>query len=321
MLRRWLATSAFFLIACCASSLAEDWPTRPIRAIVPFTPGSATDIIPRTVFAEVQKQLGQPIVIENRIGAGGTIGIAAAAKSAPDGYTILVASSAYTTVPATYANLPYDPLHDLYPVIPLANMANVLVVSPDKGINTLDDFVRQARARHGSMNYVTLGVGSAAHLNAERFRLAAKFDAQPVSYKGAPEGLMEVMTGRIDFYFSPLLPALSLIRDGKLKALAVSSAERSPDLAQVPTTKEAGYPDTDYNFWFGIFVPAKTPSEIVQRLYGETERALRNPEVNEKLAKLGIQPMPMSSSQFGDYIRKELEQNAQLATSIGIKPQ
>jgi len=130
-----------------------------------------------------------------------------------------------------------------------------------------------------------------------------------------------VMTGRIDFYFSPLLPALSLIRDGKLKALAVSSAERSPDLAQVPTTKEAGYPDTDYNFWFGIFVPAKTPSEIVQRLYGETERALRNPEVNEKLAKLGIQPMPMSSSQFGDYIRKELEQNAQLATSIGIKPQ
>src|SRR3974390_983665 len=146
MLRRWLATSAFFLFAYCASSLAEDWPSRPIRAIVPFTPGSATDIIPRTVFAEVQKQLGQPIVIENRVGAGGTIGIAAAAKSAPDGYTILVASSAYTTVPATYANLPYDPLHDLYPVIPLANMANVLVVSPDKGMNTLDDFVRQGRA-------------------------------------------------------------------------------------------------------------------------------------------------------------------------------
>jgi len=315
------ALVAIAALALTGAARAEDWPTRPIRAIVPFTPGSATDIIPRTVFAEVQKQLGQPIVIENRIGAGGTIGIAAAAKSAPDGYTILVASSAYTTVPATYANLPYDPLHDLYPVIPLANMANVLVVSPDKGINTLDDFVRQARARQGSMNYVTLGVGSAAHLNAERFRLAAKFDAQPVSYKGAPEGLMEVMTGRIDFYFSPLLPALSLIRDGKLKALAVSSAERSPDLAQVPTTTEAGYPDTDYNFWFGIFVPAKTPSEIVQRLYGETERALRNPEVKEKLAKLGIQPMPMSSSQFGDYIRKELEQNAQLATSIGIKPQ
>jgi tripartite-type tricarboxylate transporter receptor subunit TctC len=321
MFLRWLVTSAFLLIACCTPSLAEDWPTRPIRAIVPFTPGSATDIIPRTVFAEVQKQLGQPIIIENRVGAGGTIGIAAAAKSAPDGYTILVASSAYTTVPATYANLPYDPMQDLHAVIPLANMANVLVVSPDKGMNTLDDFVKQARARQGSMNYVTLGVGSAAHLNAERFRLAAKFDAQPVPYKGAPEGLMEVMTGRIDFYFSPLLPAMSLIRDGKLKALAVSSAERSPDLAQVPTTTEAGYPDTDYNFWFGIFVPAKTPAGIVQRLYAETEKALRNPEVKEKLAKLGVQPMPMTSSQFSDYVRKEIEQNARLAKSIGIKPQ
>jgi tripartite-type tricarboxylate transporter receptor subunit TctC len=161
---RWLATSALLLVVSCAPSLAKDWPTRPIRAIVPFTPGSATDVIPRTVFAEVQKQLGQPIIIENRVGAGGTIGIAAAAKSAPDGYTLLVASSAYTTVPATYANLSYDPVHDLQPIIPLANMANVLVVSPDKGINTLDDFVQQARARQGSMNYVTLA-SAARHIS------------------------------------------------------------------------------------------------------------------------------------------------------------
>ncbi len=321
MFLRWLVTLTVLLIGCSAPVFAETWPTRPIRAIVPFTPGSATDIIPRTVFAEVQKQLGQPIIIENRVGAGGTIGIATAAKATPDGYTILVASSAYTTVPTTYANLPYDPLHDLNAVIPLANMANVLVVSPGKGVKTVNDFVAEARERKGSMNYVTLGVGSAAHLNAERFRLAAKFDAQPVSYKGAPEGLTEVMTGRIDFYFSPLLPALSLIRDGKLTALAVSSVERSPELPEVPTTTEAGFPNTDYNFWFGVFVPAKTPPEIVQRLYEETDKALHNADVKEKLAKLGVQPMPMTSSQFSSYIGKELEQNRQLANSIGIKPQ
>lgn len=320
MVSRWLVMLTALFIGCSTQALAEDWPTRPIRVIVPFTPGSATDIIPRTVFAEVQKQLGQPIIVENRVGAGGTIGIAAAAKATPDGYTILVMSSAYTTVPTTYANLPYDPLHDLNPVIPLANMANVLVVSPGK-MKTVNEFVKEARARKGSMNYVTLGVGSAAHLNAERFRLAAKFDAQPVSYKGAPEGLTEVMTGRIDFYFSPLLPALSLIRDGKLEALAVSSLERSPELPQVPTTTEAGFPNSEYNFWFGVFVPAKTPPEITKRLYDETEKALRNPDVRDKLSKLGVQPMPMTSPQFSDYVRKELEDNKVLADSIGIKPQ
>ena len=320
MLLRWLVTLTVLLVASSAPSFAQDWPTRPIRVIVPFTPGSATDIIPRTVFAEVQKQLGQPIIVENRVGAGGTIGIAAAAKATPDGYTILVMSSAYTTVPTTYANLPYDPLRDLTPVIPLANMANVLVVSPGK-VKTVHEFVKEAQARKGSMNYVTLGIGSAAHLNAERFRLAAKFDAQPVSFKGAPEGLTEVMTGRIDFYFSPLLPAMSLIRDGKLQALAVSSLQRSPELPQVPTTTEAGFPNSEYNFWFGVFVPAKTPPEITTRLYDETEKALRNPEVREKLSKLGVQPMPMTSQQFSDYVRKELEDNKVLANSIGIKPQ
>ena len=281
----------------------------------------ATGIIPRTVFAEVQKQLGQPIIIENRVGAGGTIGIGAVAKSNPDGYTILVASSAYTTVPTTYANLSYDPLHDLFAVIPLANMTNVLVVAPGKGIRSVKDFVTRARARHGSMNYVTLGIGSAAHLNAERFRLAANFDALPVSYKGAPEGLTDVMTGQIDFYFSPLLPALSLIRDGELVALAVSSLERSPELPDVPTTIEAGFPNTEYNFRFGLFVPAKTPPQIIQLLYEETDKALRKPEVRERLTNLGVQPMPLTSLQFADYVRKELDQNARFAISIGIKPE
>jgi tripartite-type tricarboxylate transporter receptor subunit TctC len=319
MSNRWFCTIALLLMSFCTQSWAQSWPAKPIRAIVPYSPGSATDIIPRTVFAQVEKQLGQPIIIENRDGGASTIGTAAVAKAEPDGYTILVASSAFTTVPLTIANLPYDPVRDLSAVIPLANMANVLVVAPDKGIKSVGEFVAAAKAGRGSMNYVTIGAGSAAHLNSERFRLAANFEAQPIPFKGSPAGLTEVMTGRVDFYFSPLLPALSLIRDGKLIALAVSSVERSPDLPDVPTTVEAGFPNSEYNFWFGVFAPAKTPREIIQRLYEEIAKALRDPSVKEKLAKLGVQPMPMTPAQFDEYVRKELEQNAVLVKAAGIK--
>jgi tripartite-type tricarboxylate transporter receptor subunit TctC len=305
----------------CTPSFAQSWPSKPIRVIVPYSPGSATDLIPRTIFAKVQEQLGQPIIVENRPGASSTIGTAAVAKAEPDGYTILVASSAYTIVPSTVANLPYDPLHDLSAVIPLANMANVLVISPAKGVKTVGEFVAAARAQHGSMNYVTIGEGSAAQLNSERFLRAAGFKAQPIPYKGSPAGLIDVMTGRVDFYFSPLLPALSLIRDGKLTALAVSSSERSPKLPNVPTTTEAGFPNSEYNFWFGVFAPAKTPRAIIQRLYEEISKAQLDPAVKEKLANLGGQPMPMTPTQFDQYVRKEIQQNAALVKTIGIKPQ
>ena len=321
MLNRWPCALALLLMSFCTQSFAQSWPSKPIRVIVPYSPGSATDIIPRTIFAKVQEQLGQPIIVENRPGASSTIGTAAVAKAEPDGYTILVASSAYTIVPSTVANLPYDPLHDLSAVIPLGNMANVLVISPAKGVKTVGEFVAAARAQHGSMNYVTIGEGSAAQLNSERFLRAAGFKAQPIPYKGSPAGLIDVMTGRVDFYFSPLLPALSLIRDGKLTALAVSSSERSPKLPNVPTTTEAGFPNSEYNFWFGVFAPAKTPRAIIQRLYDEISRAQHDPAVKEKLANLGGQPMPMTPTQFDQYVRKEIQQNAALVKTIGIKLQ
>ena len=321
MLNRWPCALALLLMSFCTQSFAQSWPSKPIRVIVPYSPGSATDLIPRTIFAKVQEQLGQPIIVENRPGASSTIGTAAVAKAEPDGYTILVASSAYTIVPSTVANLPYDPLHDLSAVIPLGNMANVLVISPAKGVKTVGEFVAAARARHGSMNYVTIGEGSAAQLNSERFLRAAGFKAQPIPYKGSPAGLIDVMTGRVDFYFSPLLPALSLIRDGKLTALAVSSSERSPKLPNVPTTTEAGFPNSEYNFWFGVFAPAKTPRAIIQRLYEEISKAQHDPAVKEKLANLGGQPMPMTPTQFDQYVRKEIQQNAALVKTIGIKLQ
>ena len=321
MSKRWLYTIALLLMSFGTQSWGQSWPTKPIRAIVPYSPGSATDIIPRTVFAKVQQQLGQPIIVENRPGASSTIGTASVAKAEPDGYTILVASSAYTIVPLTVANIPYDPLRDLSAVIPLANMANVLVVAPTMGVKTVGEFVAAARSRHGSMNYVTIGEGSAAHLNSVRFLRAAGFEAQQIPYKGSPAGLTDVMTGRVDFYFSPLLPALSLIRDGRLTALAVSSLQRSPQLPNVPTTTEAGFPNSEYNFWFGVFAPAKTPHVIIQRLYEEIAKALDDSAVREKLVKLGVQPMPMTPAQFNDYVGNELEQNAALVKAAGIKSQ
>jgi|SRR5271169_2754616 len=321
MSKRWLCAIALLLMGLGAQTWAQSWPDKPIKVIVPYSPGSATDIIPRTIFAKVQEQLGQPIVVENRPGASSTIGTAAVAKAEPDGYTILVASSGYTIVPSTVANMPYDPLRDLAAVTPLANMANVLVVSPNKAIKTVGEFVAAGKARHGSMNYVTIGEGSAAHLNSVRFLRAAGFDAQPIPYKGSPAGLTDVMTGRVDFYFCPLLPALSLIRDGKLTALAVSSTQRSPKLPDVPTITQAGFPNSEYNFWFGVFVPAKTPPAIIQRLYQEISKAQHDPEVQQKLANLGVQPLPMTPVQFDAYVRRELEQNAALAKAVGIKAQ
>ena len=321
MSHRWLWIVALLSMGLCAQASEETWPAKPIRVIVPYSPGSATDIIPRTVFAKVQEQIGQSIVVENRPGGATAIGTAAVAKAEPDGYTLLVHSSAYTIVPLTFANVPYDPQRDLTGVIPLGNTANVLVVAPDKGIKSVAEFVKIARAKSGGMNYVTIGPGSAAHLNSERFRLSAGFAAQPVFYKGSPEGLMDVMTGRVDFYFSPLLPALPQIKDGRLVALAVSSTHRSADLPDVPTTLEAGFKNSEYDFWFGVFAPSKTPRAIIERLNWEVTKALEDPAVKDKLTKLGVQPMPMTAQQFDDYVRGELEQNAALVKAAGIKVQ
>jgi tripartite-type tricarboxylate transporter receptor subunit TctC len=307
------------LLGFSAAASGQTWPSKSIRALVPYSAGSASDIIPRTVFAAAEKQLGQPIIVENRGGGGSIIGTAAVAKAAPDGYTILSTSSAFTIVPVTVANLSYDPLLDFAAVIPLANMANVLVVSPAKGIKTVGDLVAYARAHPNAMNYVTIGTGSAAHLNSERFRLSAHFEAQPVSYKGSPEGLLDVMTGRVDFYFSPLLPALPMIRSGSLLALAVSSARRDPQLPDVPTTLELGFTNSEYNFWFGVFAPSKTPPPIITRLHDEIAAALEDASVREKLRTLGVQPMSMSPGEFETYVRQELEENKALVSAIGIK--
>ncbi len=233
--------------------------------MVPFTPGSGTDIIARTVTERLSPQLGQAIIIENRPGAGGTIGAALVAKSDPDGYTLFVHSSSYTVTPSTYKDLPYDTLRDLTGVIPLALLPNVLVMAPSKGIRSVKELVAAAKAKPGSLNSASVGIGSATHLNAERFRLGAGIETVNIPFKGSPEALTEIVTGRVDFYFCPVNAILPLLKDGKLVALAVGSTKRSLALPDLPTTLEAGVPNSDYNFWVGMFAPAKTPREVVNR--------------------------------------------------------
>jgi tripartite-type tricarboxylate transporter receptor subunit TctC len=320
--RRLLAIMLLGLGSLCSEAWAQGsapgWPAKPIRLIVPLTPGSATDVMGRLVMDQVSAQVGQPIIVENRPGAGNTIGMGAVAKADPDGYTILANSSTHTVTPATRSNLGFE-MTDLAAIIPLGNMPVVMVVNPSKGYKKLSDFVAAAKAKPGSVNYASAGAGNSSHLNGERFRLAAGFEAVHLPFKGAPEALTEVIAGRADFYFSPLVNALPLLKDGQLQALAVSGSARASALPNVPTTVEAGYPNSEYNFWAGVFAPAKTPADIRAKLHAEVAKALQNPATREKLLGLGADPMPLSSAQFEMLVRNEIETNTQLVKAAGIK--
>jgi tripartite-type tricarboxylate transporter receptor subunit TctC len=319
-MKRILTLLAATLIATGASAQAN-WPTKPIRMIVPFTAGSVTDIIGRTVAESMSKSLGQPVLIENKPGAGGTIGAAQVAKSDPDGYTLLIHSSGHALNPAIYPNLPYDTVKDLTGVTPLASVPNVLVVSPARGWKSVADLIAAAKAKPGALNYASAGTGSATHMNAEKFKLRAGIDAQHVPFKGTPEAMTDVIGGRDDWFFAPLSPALPLIKDGKLQALAVSSAQRSPALPDVPTTIEAGVPGSDYTLWVGMIVPSATPAPILKRLHDEAIKALNTPEVKARLATLGADAMPMEPAAFNNYIKAEVESAALIARSANLKAQ
>ena len=261
---RWRRVGLLVCLLACASTatFAQNWPSRPIRVIIPFGAGSATDLLPRIVFDQLAPQLGQPIVVENRTGAGGTLGVAAVAKADPDGYTLLAHSNAHTVAPAIYANLSYDAANDFAGVIPFGSLPNILVISPSKGIKTIQELVAAAKAKPGSFNYASVGVGSGTHLSVEKLKLSAGFDAVHVPFRGGPEALTEVIAGRVEFYFCPINTALPFIREGKLVALVTSSIKRAAELPEVPTTLEAGYQGADFPIWIGLLAPAKTEREI-----------------------------------------------------------
>lgn len=319
-MKRILTVLAATVLA--GSALAQNaWPTKPIRMIVPFTAGSVTDIVARTVGDAMSRSLGQPVVIENKPGAGGTIGAALVARAEPDGYTVLIHSSGHVLNPAIYSNLSYDTVKDLSGVTPLASVPNVLVVSPSRGWHTVADLVAAAKAKPGALNYASAGTGSATHMNAEKFKLGAGIEAQHVPFKGTPEALTDVIGGRDDFFFAPMASALPMVKDGKLVALAVSTAQRSPALPDVPTTLEAGVPNSDYTLWVGMIVPSATPPAIVKRLHDEAVKAVNSPEVKTRLSSLGADPFTMEPAAFNAYIKTEMDAAAIIAKNAKLKVQ
>jgi tripartite-type tricarboxylate transporter receptor subunit TctC len=299
---------------------AEIWPTKPLRAIVPIGAGSVSDIVPRVVFEQLSKQLGQNIIVENRPGAGMTLGSKLASKATPDGYTVLVTSSAHAIAPSLHANLGYHPARDFTAVTPLGVSPFVLVVPPRR-FRTVRDLVFAAKAKPGSFNFASPGVATASHLSAERFRTSASVRAVHVPFKGGVEAMTEVMAGRIDFFFVVIGAALPHIQGGRLSPLAVNGADRSAALPEVPTIREAGFSDAEYPTWFGMFVPAKTPRQIVNRLHRETLKALQEQTVRNKLASLGVDPMVMEPKEFDAHVERDIAINTALVKAIGLEPQ
>jgi len=299
-------TAAALMSTCVLGHVhAGEWPDKPIRVIVPLTAGSAVDIVPRIVLEEAGKDLGQPFVFENRLGASGALAARAVATAAADGYTLLAHSSALMIAPHVIANAGYDPVKDFKPVAALGIVPNVLVIAPSKKIGTLRELVTSARATPTPLTFGTIGIGSPMTIWMDRLQASAGFSVQNITFRGAPEALTETMTGRIDFYSSPILAALPFIRDGKLLPLAVSGSKRSAALPDVATSLELGFPASDYSFWLGLFAPADTPTEIVERLNRAVEAALSRPAIAERLAALAIDPADMSREEFTEYVRKD----------------
>ena len=314
---------AVALAAFSLQALAQPaaFPSKPVRLIIAFTPGSSTDIIGRAVAAKLQEMWGQPVVAENRTGAGGSVGSAAVLREAPDGYTLLANSSAHVANPSIYKSLPYDTLKDFANIAPLAGGPNVLIVSPQAGWKNLGDFIAAAKAKPGQLNFSSAGVGSGTHFAGELFKAMAAVDVVHVPYKGTPEAIGDTIAGRVCCYFAPINAALPHVNGGRAVALAVSSAERSKLLPNVPTIAEQGIPGFDYTLWVGLWGPAAMPADLVNKINGDVRKALASPDLADRLTKLGTLPMNMSPAEFTQYVRREVEDTAKVLKAAGIQPQ
>lgn len=315
--KRALIVAALALLAA-ASAQAEQWPTRQIRVISPYPAGSASDTVTRVVLDQVSQLIGQPMIVEVKPGAGGSLGFATVAHAAADGYTLVTSSSSMATESVLHSKLPYDPVRDFVPVVLIGTSPNLLVASKQSGFKTVADLVAAAKAKPGTVTFASAGIGSSSHMAAERLRLAAKIDVRHVPFREG--GLLEVMAGRIDFYYIPLAAAATALKSDKLTLLAVSAPQRAALLPNVPSIVEAGYPGAVFRFWNGISAPAKTPPEVVQKLHDVTEQALNDAAVREKLARLGVEPTPMSVAEFGKFFKDDLAATVDLARQADIKP-
>src|SRR5262245_12656412 len=320
MIRCALRSVVVCLVTLAASlpAMAQAWPARTVTVVVPFGPGNALETIGRPVLEQLSLRLGQPFIVENRAGAGGSTGTAYVARASADGYTILFHSSTLAINHTFHANRPYDTLTDFIPVVPFGLQPTLLVTAAGKDIKTAADLIAAAKARPGMMNFASAGPGSTSHLAAERFRLAAGIDAKHVPFRAPADALTETLTGRIDFYFPPISVALPLVRDGKLLPLAVSTKARSTALPDIPTSTELGLKDSAFEFWIGFFLPARTPREIVVRLHDETQSVLEMPAMKERMRAFGYEPLTLSTEQFATYFREDVEELARSMKAAGI---
>lgn len=313
---------AIFLLACLSATAAqaENWPSRLIRATIPFGAGSAADVVPRLVFDRLSAEIGQSIVIENRAGAGGTLGSAMVVKADPDGYSILAQSSALAIAPAIYPNLSFDPSKDLTSALMIGFSANVMIVPPSRPWKTIQEFIAAAKAKPGSIVFGSVGVGSAVHISAEKFRLAAGIETTHVPYRGGAEVIADILGGRIDFYFCPLATALPLISEGRVRALVVSTPKRVAELPDVPTPTDIGLKNADSVFWLGVFMPAKTPRDIVEKFHTAGEKLLAEPATQEALKKLGVETQPMTTTEMDAFLVRETADFLAVVKAAGIQP-
>src|SRR3984885_13299162 len=314
---RWGFVAAIVVFAAAAQ--ADNWPSHLIKATIPFGAGSAAEVVPRVVFDRLAAELGQAIVVENRPGAGGTIGTATVVKADADGYSILAQSSALAISPAIYPKLPFDITRDLTSALMIGVSANVMIVPVSRPWKTVQDFIADAKAKPGSISFGSVGIGSAVHIRAEKFRLAAGIEATHVPYRGGPEVIADVIGGRVDFYFCPLSTALPLIQAGRVRALLVSTPKRAADLPDVPTPAEVGLKGAESESWFGVFVPSKTPPDIIENLHAAALKVLADPATQASLKQLGVGPLPMTSTEIDDFVKRETAANLEVIKAAGIK--
>ena len=312
---------AVALAATALQAAAQDFPTKPVRVIITFPPGSATDIIGRIISQKVGDIWGQNVLADNRGGAGGSIGSAIAAKSAPDGYTLMINSNAHTVNPSFFAKLPYDTLKDFVDITPLVGQPNILTVPASSPMKSLADFLAEARSKPGRINIAFAGVGSGTHLNTEKFKLASRADLTLVAYKGSGEIFPDLIAGRVDCYFAPISAVLPFIQSGKLRPLAITSAKRASQVPNVPTIAEAGVPGFEFMLWFGLWGPSGIPAPIVGKIWKDFNAAMADPATREKLATLGNEPMNMTSAEFRKFVQRQITETAQILKAAGIQPQ
>ena len=316
-----IALSCLGADAAGAAERGADFPNRPIRIVVGFTPGGQPDITARLIGPKLTEAMGQQVIVDNRPGAGGVFGARIVAQSNPDGHTLLSVSAAHVASPTIHAKMPYDAARDFAGVTQTLSAAYVLVVSPSVPARNVKELIALARAKPGQINFASGSTGSGTHFAAEMFKYSAKIDVVHVPFKGVPEALTDTIAGRTHFFMAPLASSIGLVKDGKLRALGVSSEKRIAAHPDIPTIAEAALPGFRWDSWAGILAPAKTPRAIIDKLNQEIVRALKSPDVSQKLLATGAEPTPSTPAQFDQLVLEQLKTAAQLAKNAGIKPE